>query len=506
MFDNIEKNIAKGSLAILSGTTTSILVSVVTTPVIVRLVGLEGFGEFATVLAVYSLLYAISDIGLSDSIRKHIAEEKNNLKIRSDIASVSIIILILSGILTLMAIVLVTFFLHNYFDEKLLQNIIIICIGLVFSKVFAASRSLVLGLQKEEKIEFLQPLNVITYSIFAILLTSRGYGSTGLVIAHALGSTVIALMGLKIAKRYYNFSKENLIDGYKYYRNKLIKFGFFTLITVLLTQLLYQSDVIMIKYYMSDKDVGVYKAALLISEYLWLIPSALQMSLLHTSSELWSKNEHLKISQIASKLMKYTLFLLILLIVGLFVLTKPFIRVYYGNEFINAAQPLQILLIGSFAFGLSRLIFPILQGKGELTVVTKCTGVATLLNILLNWVLIPIYGILGAAIATSISYFSMILLHSKAIKKVGIDVYKDISKTKTSLFTIILFTSLIITDKVICIFTNNDWVQLLIIPPMGLIISIFLLRKLDIIPIFEFKEIFKLVPFKSGILEKLYNS
>lgn len=490
-----EKNIAKGSLSILSGTILSILVSMIVTPIIVRKIGPEGFGELAIVLSVYALLYAASDLGLSDSIRKHVAERKSDYKIRSDIASISITILTVSGILTLLIVTItVDWIFDSYITASLANNTKIITFGLVFSKMYTASRSLVIGLHKEEKIEFLQPLNIILYGVFAISLVYSGYGTKGVVIGQSLAMAITATISFIIASKYYTFSWINTINGHKKYSKKLISYGLLALITILLIQFLYQTDLLMIKYFMTDRDVGIYKGALTISEYLWLVPSAIQMSLLHTSSEMWSKREYIKIDQISSKLMSYTSSLLVLLTLGLVVLSKPFIRVYFGIEFLDAVQPLNILLIGSFAFGLSRIVSPILQGKGELFLVIKCTFIAVILNVSLNWILIPMYGISGAAIATSISYFSMILSHSMAVKKVGINVYQGISKKKIAIFALILYLALSTVYKIFNVFINNDLVSLFIIPPIGLAMSLFIIVKLNIIPASEFKKLIQLIP------------
>ena len=489
--DDAERNIVKGSLAILSGTIGAILISIITMPFIVRQIGPDGFGTFAIVLSVYSLLYAISDIGLSDSIKKHVAEKKNNLKIRSDIASISLLMLFLSGFLTLIIVNMLLYYFDNRIDASLILNLKIISIGLVFSKIFTASRSLTIGLQKEEKIEFLQPLNVLIFSVCAILLAYLGYGATGLIIAHVLGTSIIAIISLTIIKRYYILSISSLIMGYNTYKYKLLSYGFLALIIVLLMQSLYQADVLMIKYFMSDYDVGIYKAALLVSEYLWLAPAAIQMSLLSVSSELWSKQELVKLGQISSNLMKYTTVLLILLVSGLFVLAEPFIQIYYGNEFIGAALPLKILLIGSFGLALSRIMLPILQGKGELKLAIICIGMAALINIILNWIFIPIYGITGAAISTSTAYFSMIVSHSIAIKKIEIDIYQDFPIGKLSILLVVLLIPLTFVNAMINLFIANDLISLIIIPPLGLTIFLIGVIKLHLVPKSNIKKIIK---------------
>ena len=76
---------------------------------------------------------------------------------------------------------------------------------------------------------------------------------------------------------------------------------------------------------------------------------------------------------------------------------------FLGSEFINAKYVLLILLIGKLVDSISGSVGVILQMTGHQKVFQNIVFIALILNILLNLLLIPIYGIEGAAISSTCS-------------------------------------------------------------------------------------------------------
>jgi len=130
------------------------------------------------------------------------------------------------------------------------------------------------------------------------------------------------------------------------------------------------------------------------------------------TSEYWSKDKRESLNKMIDKSMKYSA--CILLPVGLAVgfFAKDIVTFLFGDEFIHAALPLQILLIGTVINGIiCRPIGGSLAGVGrpELELIT--VGISSAVNIMLNVLLIPILGIIGAAISTSISLSTVSALY-----------------------------------------------------------------------------------------------
>jgi O-antigen/teichoic acid export membrane protein len=242
----------------------------------------------------------------------------------------------------------------------------------------------------------------------------------------------------------------NLIrSGFKKYRTELFSFGSLTLISMLLAQALYHSDILLIGIITNDTaEVGTYKTALVLAEMLWLIPIAFQSVLLHYISEMWKKGKIKDMNRIITGIAKYVTLAMILLGFGLLVLAGPFMRMYWGSGVEEAVLPLQILIIGSLGFGIARIINPIIEGTGHIKAGIRISAGIVGLNIFLNILLIPIYGIKGAAIATSIAYFTKMIQYFYLLGKVRIPVLGDFPKFRilalAVLYPVILYMTLLL--------------------------------------------------------------
>ena len=182
----------------------------------------------------------------------------------------------------------------------------------------------------------------------------------------------------------------------------------------------------------------------------------------------------------------------------MFIFGKPFILFYFGTEYIEAVFPIKILVIGTACFAISRIYNPLLQASENLKANLICSGIATLINLILNFFLIRVYGISGAAIATSLSYASLLISKSIVVKaRLKLDLLVDIlvsrglvlsisyvgiltiiKKFATSLHKIELLVAIIISvllffvlARVSNVIDKNDMRLLIDIPFLGKIIK-----------------------------------
>ena len=96
---------------------------------------------------------------------------------------------------------------------------------------------------------------------------------------------------------------------------------------------------------------------------------------------------------------------ILLAVVGLLVLiSKKLILFAYGIEYIDVIIPLQILAPGVAMMGTTRLLIVYISGKGHPEITSYVVGVSLLINIALNLLWLPRFGVQGAAYAALISY------------------------------------------------------------------------------------------------------
>lgn len=193
-------------------------------------------------------------------------------------------------------------------------------------------------------------------------------------------------------------------------------------------QLNYRADVFLLTAWSTPVQLGFYGIAVLIAEKAWLLSQAVgEVSLSYLTQDQSSEEYMIEEALITAK---WTGIGTAVLCLGITV-CSPALPVFLGDDFEGAIIPVLLLTPGIFALGVSRILSNTLSalGKPELNLVFAIAGVV--LNISLNAVLIPRWGALGAAIATSISYTFMFFLRLGYIKHRGFElssIYKLNSK------------------------------------------------------------------------------
>lgn len=178
---------------------------------------------------------------------------------------------------------------------------------------------------------------------------------------------------------------------------KIYKLGIISMITLLLTTLNYSIDVIILKFISTTTSVGLYSIGNSLASMLWIIPDAFKEVILSKTS----KDDSVK--DIIFSL-KCNIFISLIIIIGFILVGKYFICLIYGNEYINSYLTTIILLIGSLSMIFHKIISPLLYSKGLQKKLCIIFLEAVILNTFLNFILIPKYDIIGAAISSVFSY------------------------------------------------------------------------------------------------------
>lgn len=168
------------------------------------------------------------------------------------------------------------------------------------------------------------------------------------------------------------------------------------------------SDRYMISFFLGNEIVAFYSLAssitLIIISVGTIVPSIIYPYL----AELWNKKKDYNVLFNAS--LKYGLIIIIPSIFGLFVLREQIITLISGVSYLPVAEVLPYLLLTPFFSFLAYSIQQLMLLRNKTNMIAWIYIFASVLNIVLNFILIPIYGMQGAAIATTFSYFFMFIL------------------------------------------------------------------------------------------------
>ena len=168
----------------------------------------------------------------------------------------------------------------------------------------------------------------------------------------------------------------------------------------------YRLDVLLLNYYLNTTEVGIYSVSTRLAELLWNLPSSVGFVIFPKAAA--STPEELQ--HFTPRVFRITLAMTAIGAIGLAFLGKPLIRIIYDQAFISAYLPLLALLPGVVLIGGAKVLTNEIAGRGYPHYNSINSGLSLILTLLFDLLLIPRYGMLGAAIASSLSYTMVFFL------------------------------------------------------------------------------------------------
>ncbi len=166
------------------------------------------------------------------------------------------------------------------------------------------------------------------------------------------------------------------------------------------TLLATRSNILIINYYLDTTQVGYFYVALVMAELLWFVSIAVETSLYpKTSSQTLEEASYLTMRACRQVLLLTFTGGILMAIFG-----KYLILLYGGKAFLPATLPLLILLPGSILYTFAKVLSALWVRKGWFIQLTYMASAMAAINIILNLILVPKYGMIGAAYATTISH------------------------------------------------------------------------------------------------------
>lgn len=453
-------------LSIFSGQLLTTLIAIVSTPIIVRLLGPSQYGDYSVFLSIFALYMIPISSGITEGVQKFVADSRDSKDWQELVIwfyTVLATATVLIGVIVLVIITALGIPAWS-FGEEFTLYFYLLAIFIFVAQFRALTYHTVLGFGLEpisESLKVLRKFGTVSLGIGMLLL---GYGVAGMIFGHIVINIVVAtLAGVVILRR---ISIPNLfrVRIRSAPIGEFLSFNGLNIVLVLLLMSLYHIDIVMLRAIVGSEVTGFYKAALQLAEYIWIVPIALQLLLLHSTATLWSEGRTDEITNLATKLTRYTVLLVIIMAIGVAVLADRFIPLYYGSEFTDAIIPLLLLLPGAVGFAIARPLQAISQGSGKMKTLIIATGAGAGINLVLNAILIPFYGMYGAAIATSVSYGSMFFFYVWAARKIGYYPLSDFRGTRIAVVALVVTPILWFTNTLI----TYDILAFILIPPFGL--------------------------------------
>jgi O-antigen/teichoic acid export membrane protein len=459
--------------------------------ILAKNLSLADFGLFFSLVAFTSMLFVFKDFGMTHAIVYFIPRfvaSKNFRNVKSITTKVFRINFISSLIVAVLMVVFSKFIMKYYFHQE--NNIILIlfalvffldCIGLLFQNLFHAFQD-----------QFYYALHNFVKNVLVVLFVILGLkyiSNYGIIIPILCYGASYLLVSIIFGLKFYlsTFKQYAKLDKYGDFSTmKLLTFGVPATLSTLGYLIINSADVLILTYFRTLEEVGLYNAALPIILLLTYLPIAVSLAIRPMSAELWTKKAFNSLNLVIENTTRFALILLLPISLILVIYPDIVLRILFGETLVQASTALSILAIGAVFYGLTHIQINFLFGISGPKVVTKIWAIGAIVNIVLNLILVPKYGIIGAAIGTTISYlvlliYSSILLQQKVQSDFNIREY---------LYILLSGAIFLLVINYLKKWININWqVEMLLVIGVASLIYVSILFLLKVISISDFKKI-----------------
>lgn len=367
-----------------------------------RDLGPDGLGIYTLVFTIYLFGMQFAAFGVGEALTKYVAEYADQKEILSTYVSSSIAGSLFSG--TVMGIVLyiisynIAIYVFHIPEMTELLKITSLCFP--FIALQKATIGTLNGMRKMNRYATLNIAQNLLVLITTIFLVKYLNGTVNYAIYGFVFPTI--LIGIFAPIFIQEYIKLKYVS-YNMLSKEIAWFGFYAVLANSIVMINNQMDSLMLGYFLTEVDVGIYAVAAIIVQSLDLLPRAIQRVTTPIMTKYYSQKKYTEIWKTIKKTSIQAF--LTTLIISIFIVFTGRAIIYYifGQNFILAYSPLLILLIGYLFRAPYTSISNYFASTGRINIVFKLTSLSLLLNMILNYILIPHLGINGAAIATTTS-------------------------------------------------------------------------------------------------------
>lgn len=378
---------------LVGGKVIQMLISLVVSVITARYLGPNNYGIIGYVTSYTAFFSALCNLGINGIIVK---EYINNKEREGEYTCTAIILKLISSIICIIVFLIFVCLIHA--DDKIF---IYISFLLSFSVIFNSFDVINYWYQSKLEAKKSTIVNTIAYVIIAI------YRVVMLILKKDVrwfafsNSLDIILIAILLIFFYHKDGGQKWKFSFSAAK-QMLKQSYHLILSGIMVSIFAQTDKIMIGKFMTTTEVGLYTTAVAISGMWQFIPAAIIDSLRPVIMENKKKNETIYVRRL-KQLYSIIIWLSIAYGILITIFGKLIIMVLYGSAYIGAIVALKIVVwYCSFSYlGSAKNIWLISEGKQKYEKWFTLIGAMT--NILLNIIMIPKYGIVGASVATLIT-------------------------------------------------------------------------------------------------------
>ena len=392
-------NYIKNSSWIIGGRILDIGITFFITIMLARYLGPSQFGVLAYAISLMSLFAAAGHMGLSGLVVREVVKYPNhNAEILGTTAGVKYFGYLMGFV------VLIVFSLIN--EEKGGEQFLVVLV-VALSMLFKPIDVIDFWFQAHLQVKYTtiaKSISVVAAACYRLLLIYLCAELLLFAAANVLQSLIVALLLII----FYSAKSATAIRIWRFSLSRakiLLGQSWIIFLGSIFAVVYLKIDQIMLKWMVGVKEVGIYAIAATLSEAWYFVPSAIVVSFYPRLIRLRDESEQ-KFEIRFQMLFDFLFGIAFVVAIFVTIFSNFFVEIFFGDNYARSASILSIHIWAAI-FIFMRTAFSkwiILENVLVFSLVTQ--GFGALSNIVLNYFLIPLYGGVGAAVATLISYAS----------------------------------------------------------------------------------------------------
>ena len=396
------------------------------TLVIARYLGVNDYGILGFATSLTGILVVTVDFGISTHIVRHIATDYDSApKYLGNALPLKSFFAVFTFILTLIILLIMKC------DELTITVTLLFTLEMIIKSYINLMNGAFQAFEKGKYQGIGNTLLNTILLIFILLAIFTDWGLLGITFAYLI-SNMIALSYLyltftrKVTKPHFELDKS--------FCKKITLYSIPFAIAGVLYSIYYSIDIVMLTNLIGNSTTGIYNASYKLINVITLLYSAYTAVIFPVMSKFYKNDE--KLLEISyAKSIRYLMMIMIPLAMATTIYSTDIVLLIYGPEFADSASVLSILIWTVcllFAASPGNIL---LESSHREVTVTKIYAIAAVFNIALNFVLIPRFSFIGAAMTTVISDILIVIIQKYVIHKIGYrpdnKLYYDLIKIAT---------------------------------------------------------------------------
>jgi O-antigen/teichoic acid export membrane protein len=410
-------------------------------------------GAYFLFLAYYGIFDLIGDGGFGGAAVKRISEGGAQNEYFTAFFILRMVLLCIS----IVTFIIISPFLTGLANNGLLYWLII---AVVAGSLATITGTNLYGTAQVGILQVSNLFNTIVKNLVQILAVFIGFGVGGLVAGFIAGMIAVIVINMRFIRLSLSHCDRSHFTG-------LLSFSIWTFLSSGGSLIYTYADTILIGYYMTETDVGIYRVAFQLTSVASFLVMAFH-TVLYPRISKWNAERNFNLIEYSLKRsFTYSLFLAIPVTAGGIILSEKLLYYLYGSSFVSGAQVLMILLFVQIANIFLFLQTMCLNAMDRPRLSFYITIVSAILNIILNILLIPILGISGAALA-SLATMSMNAVLAYAVLKSSIHISIDRRSVMNIIVSALIMS--VVVSLYIFEFPIVDFISLALTVSLGAII------------------------------------